>query len=60
MKNKKTRISKIYGLADKLGLQKNEVDLIINKNFENEPTYLSAGPSWYSGAHYGSICIYDF
>ncbi len=60
MKIKKTRLLKIYEFADKLGIQKNEVDLIIDKNFENEKIFLSIGPPWYPGGHYGTISIKDF
>jgi hypothetical protein len=60
MKNKKSSITEIYRIANKLGLQRNEVYLISNSETENKQIFLETGPPLYPGTHYGTISINDF
>ena len=52
----------LYKLGRKLGLNKNDIELVFNyKSVSDEQTYLSCGPGGYSGGFlYGTISIYDF
>jgi len=51
----------IYKLGRKLGLKKNDMDLILNDvDRTEEKSSFSTGPPEYMGAHYGSISINDF
>lgn len=41
---------KIYELGSKLGLNKNEINIIMNEqNIFSEKSSFSNGPNWYSG-----------
>ena len=54
-------IFKIYKLGNKLGLNKNEINIMVDKqDFIQEQTSFSFGPSWYPGNRYGTISIHDF
>ena len=54
-------ISKIYKHGNKLGLNKKEINIIINKQeFAQEQTLFSSGPPFYPGNRYGTISIHDF
>lgn len=54
-------ISKIHKLGSKLGLNKNEIDTMINKQeFIQEQTSFSFGPPFYPGNRYGTISIKEF
>lgn len=52
---------KIYELGSKLGLNKNEINIIMNEqNIFSEKSSFSNGPNWYSGGRYGTISINEF
>ena len=50
----------IYLLVDKLGLNPNEINKIMNKKVVSEQISFSNGPPWYPGGKYGTISINEF
>ena len=54
-------ISQVYKLGNKLGLNKNDVDFVLeNPHADIEKAYSSIGPPIYPGTRYGSISITEF
>lgn len=58
---KKDTKFKIYKLGNKLGLSKDELNIIMNEqNIFSEKSSFSNGPNWYPGGRYGTISINEF